>query len=308
MATHDDKISRQDTDEHTLVLGSTGMQAPGAQRKATLIVLSGWEIGRQIELTGDEHVFGRSLLANTRIVSPSVSREHAKIVRVRENGGDQFVVIDLNSSNGTQLNGEPITSARLSNGDKVQMGEVLFKFVLEDEAESQFYRDVHQLIHYDQLTGLLKMDAFRRQLEAEIRKNRVGGRLTVAMTDLDGLKRVNDSHGHLAGRMVVREMGVMIRQTLRPQDRAGLYGGDETIIFYPDTGIPEAGAIAGRLRATIEARIFDHQGATFRVTISQGLAEWPRHGKTVEEIVAAADKALYQAKADGRNCIRCAPD
>jgi diguanylate cyclase (GGDEF)-like protein len=145
-------------------------------------------------------------------------------------------------------------------------------------------------------------------LEAEIRKNRVGGRLTVAMTDLDGLKRVNDSHGHLAGRMVVREMGVMIRQTLRPQDRAGLYGGDETIIFYPDTGIPEAGAIAGRLRATIEARIFDHQGATFRVTISQGLAEWPRHGKTVEEIVAAADKALYQAKADGRNCIRCAPD
>jgi diguanylate cyclase (GGDEF)-like protein len=303
-----DKTTSQNFDDHTLVIPSSDASGAAPPRKASIVVLAGWEIGREIELSGQEHVFGRSLMANTRIGSPSVSREHAKIVRVHEDGADRFILMDLNSSNGTRVNDESITSVQLQNGDKIQMGEVVFKFVTEDTTEGRFYQDIHRLIHYDQLTGLLKMDAFRRQLETEILKSRPEGRLTLAMTDLDGLKRVNDSYGHLAGRMVVREMGAMIRQTVREQDRAGLYGGDETIIFYPETGIEEARDIAERLRQTIQARVFEHQAHTFGVTISQGLAEWPRHGKTIEPLVAAADKALYTAKAEGRNCIRCAAD
>ncbi len=303
----DDRTTDKGFEDHTLVIGASESRDAAGVRKATLVVLAGWEIGREIALGETEHTFGRSMLANTRIASPSVSREHAKIVRVHEGGADEFMIMDLNSSNGTLVNNEPVSAARLHNGDKVQMGEVLFKFAIEDEADARFYQDVHRLIHYDQLTGLLKMDAFRRQLDSELLKMR-GSRstLALAMTDLDGLKRVNDTHGHLAGRMVVREMGAMIRQSLRPQDRAGLYGGDETIIFFPESSLEEALAVAARIRETIENRVFDYQGKTLQVTISQGLAEWPKHGATVENLVAAADKALYNAKAAGRNCIRCA--
>ena len=304
----DDQTTDPETEDRTLVINAADVAGAATIHKASLVVVSGWEIGKQIELTTQEHVIGRSLLANTRINSPSVSREHAKIVRVQEGGEEQYVVMDLKSSNGTRLNGEPVTSAQLENGDKIQMGEVVFKFVLEDAVDVRFYKDIHQLIHYDQLTGLLKMDAFKRELEAEFQKARTDARLTLAMTDLDGLKRVNDSYGHLAGRMVVREMGGMIRQAIRPQDRAGLYGGDETIMFYPGTPIEEAAKIAERIRQTIQGRTFELHENTFGVTISQGLCEWPRHGNTIEQLIAAADRALYEAKAAGRNCIRYAPD
>ncbi len=187
------------------------------------------------------------------------------------------------------------------------MGDVLFKFVIQDSADAVFHRDIHRLIHYDQLTGLLTMEAFLRQLKEEMRCAAPDGYLTLAMTDLDGLKQVNDTHGHLAGRMVVREMGDMIRQTIREQDRAGLYGGDEAVIFFPRTRMGQAREVAERLRAMIERRVFEHQGASFGITISQGLSEWPLHGHSIEQIIAAADGALYTAKADGRNCVRCAP-
>jgi diguanylate cyclase (GGDEF)-like protein len=295
-------------EDRTLVISSGDFGDTPTVRKASLIVVSGWEIGKQIELTKQEHVFGRSLLARTRINSPSVSREHAKIARVHESGEEYFMVTDLNSSNGTRVNGESITSARLRNGDKIQMGDVVFKFVLEDAVDVHFYKNIHQLIHYDQLTGLLKMDAFKRELDAEIQKSHSTDRFSLAMTDLDGLKRVNDTYGHLAGRMVVREMGAMIRQSLRPQDRAGLYGGDESIMLYPGATLDEAAEIAERIRQTIKGRVFEMNGNEFSVTISQGLSEWPRHGKTLEQLIASADRALYDAKAGGRNCTRFARD
>lgn len=302
-----DDTARTNTDEHTLLFGGVNTNKVGTVRKAALVVLAGWEIGHEIPLTEDSYTFGRGSQTDVRIAAPSVSREHARIVRISAENGDEFVVTDLKSSNGTFVNSTPVTSAHLQNGDKLQMGDVLFKFVLQDEADVRFYNDLHKLIHYDQLTGLLKMDAFKRELDAELRREEGKRVLTLAMTDLDGLKKVNDTHGHLAGRMVVREMGTIIRHALREEDRPGLYGGDEAIIFFPEASIDEAHDIAERLRIAIEQRLFEFHGKTFQVSISQGLAEWPRHGLTIEQLIAAADKALYAAKADGRNCIRHAP-
>ncbi len=150
------------------------------------------------------------------------------------------------------------------------------------------------------------MDSFRSQLDEAIGRSRPNGRLALAMTDLDGLKRVNDTYGHLAGRMVVREMGVMMREALRPNDVPALYGGDEAIIFFPETSIEEAREVLEGLRRAIETRVFEYEDKPFHVSISQGLAEWPCHGQTAEQLIAAADQALYAAKAAGRNCIRCA--
>jgi two-component system cell cycle response regulator len=300
----DDTANRQA--DATMVGQSLHMtQGGGHIHKASLIMLSGSEIGREIELGPTEMVVGRSPLNHTTIGDPSISRSHARICHVKEGEEEYFEITDLNSRNGTQINGIRVNTARLRNGDKVQMGDVLLKFVVQDALDAQFYREIHRRIHYDQLTGLLTMDAFRRELDSEIdRKD--PATFTLAMTDLDGLKKVNDTYGHLAGRMVVREMGAIIRRTLRESDRPALYGGDETIILYRETGLATAHEVAEQIRLAVEARVFEFRGQTFKVSISQGLAEWPQHGRTPEEIIASADGALYAAKAAGRNCVRIA--
>jgi diguanylate cyclase (GGDEF)-like protein len=302
-----DKKPTEDTGDlapNATVIHENFTQAPADDEvKASFIVIAGGEIGMEIEVHGHGQVFGRSPLAHAVFPSPSVSRQHLRIDRVEEAGRAGFKLTDLGSSNGTLVNGTRVKEALLCNGDKVAMGEVVFKFVLEDAIEHAFHRQVHQLIHYDQLTGLLTMDSFRMRLDEHMRATSGDVRFVLAMTDLDGLKKVNDTHGHLAGRMVVREMGVMMRQTLRPEDIAGLYGGDEAVVLYPRATLDAAAAVAENLRATIEARVFEQDGNRFQVTISQGLAEWPRHGRTVQQIIAAADRALYAAKAAGRNRV-----
>ena len=293
-------------EDRTMVIPDGDAKVPAASRKASLVVLAGWEIGREVELTGPQHVLGRAGTADTRINSQSVSREHARIVRIREGAEEQFMLIDLKSSNGTRVNNQLIESVKLANGDKIQMGDVLFRFVVGDETDARFYHNIHRLIHYDQLTGLMEMDSFRSNLEAEMQRSRPDGIMCIAMTDLDGLKRVNDTYGHLAGRMVVREMGNMMRASLRPQDLPALYGGDEAIILMPATRLGEAAEVAENLRRCVESHVFEYHDQKFQVTISQGLSEWPKHGTTVEQIIASADHALYTAKADGRNCVRLA--
>lgn len=278
------------------------------ETSASVVVLAGWEIGREFALYQQESIIGRSPMLAIRINEPSVSRHHAKIVRKENEQGAVYEIVDLNSSNGTLLNDQAVTSSPLHDGDRIQLGDVILKFVAHDSHEGNYHRQVHRLINYDELTGLLKMDAFRRELDHQIANAKADSPFVLAMTDLDGLKKVNDTHGHLAGRMVIREMGAMIRAALRDQDRGGLYGGDEGILLFPQSTIDDAAEVAECIRTTIQDRVFHYNDHTFGVTISQGLAEWPRDGKTAEDMISAADRALYEAKRAGRNCIRHAGD
>jgi diguanylate cyclase (GGDEF)-like protein len=271
--------------------------------RASLIVLAGPDIGRTIELDPLPHTVGRSPVSDSVVGAGSVSRQHARLEQVDEAGEKRYRIVDLASSNGTWVNNVRVTESPLRNGDRVTLGDVLLKFVLQDEVESRFQRELQRRLNYDQLTGLLTMESFRARLATAIQLGSPGAYFTLAMTDLDGLKKVNDSYGHLAGRMIIREMGLMMRQTLREQDLGGLYGGDEAILLFPNTRMEEAADVCEGLRTKIHTREFEHLGNSFGVSISQGLAEWPRHGNTAEELIAAADRALYAAKARGRNCV-----
>jgi len=306
-------LKEQDTDhgkertpDATMFASPALPETGGSEGRASLVVLSGGEIGREHELRRASLVIGRSVQADIVVSAPSVSRQHARVDYREDDAGGYHEITDLGSSNGTFVDSRRVVTARLSNGARVALGDVIFKFVIEDELEARYHKSVHRLIHYDQLTGLLTMDAFRRRLDLHLRRSGPGLPFCIAMTDLDGLKQVNDTYGHLAGRMTVQEMGAMMRGCLREQDVAGLYGGDEAVILFEDAELSEAAAVAERIRATIEARRFEHQGATFGVTISQGIAAWPEHGETAEALIAAADRALYAAKAAGRNrVVRC---
>ncbi len=305
--TTDHNLKLPDADD-TLMAKEEEPLFPALGEGASLVVLSGWEIGHEIEMHVFPHRLGRSPDAQTCIGAASVSRHHAEILYEEHDGEGCYYIQDLNSSNGTCVNNQRVTRACLHQGDHIRMGEVLLKFVLRDSVESAFHQRVHRLIHYDQLTGLLTMEAFRNRAEFVLRSSTEKQPFCLAMTDLDGLKGVNDTYGHLAGRMTVCEMGGMIRQCLRKQDFAGLYGGDESILLFPDTALPQVYALLELLRTTIEARVLTYNGHSFGVTISQGVAQWPQHGETLDALIAAADKALYAAKLAGRNRVCSFPD
>jgi diguanylate cyclase (GGDEF)-like protein len=295
-----------DTTRQVLPKDLDKLRAHTRGQRASFIVLAGWEIGRELAFESDSAILGRSPVADLTVALPSVSRQHARFERTTEMGKTHYFVHDLGSMNGTLLNGNPVTTAEIQSGDKLQMGDVVLKFMLQDAFEVQFHKEVHRRIHYNDLTGLLTIESFRPHLERAITETAPGGRFTVAMTDLDGLKQVNDTFGHPMGSLVIQEMGAMIREVLRPDDRAGLFGGDEAIMLYSDANLTEAKELAERLRSLVEQRQFCFEEETFRLTISQGLAEYPAHGVTCEQLIAAADGALYAAKAAGRNCVRTA--
>ncbi len=305
MAMHND-FSRENLDDLTILVGPGGPLSPPPAERAVLVVLRGPEIGKRFDLPPGEHVIGRAPDAAICIPSSAVSRRHARIVRRPGDGGYTAEVADLGSSNGTLVNNLPVSTARIASGDKIQIGDTVLKFVVEDPVEEAYHQEVHRRIHYDDLTGLLTLNALKNELGRLLQSAAEERPIVVAMTDLDGLKQVNDTYGHHAGSYTVQTMGEIMRSVLRPQDRAGLFGGDETVMVFPATTLEEAMALSEQIRHAVEAHDFELDGKHFHVTISQGLAVWPTHGRTVYQLIAAADGALYAAKAAGRNCIRCA--
>jgi len=275
---------------------------------AVLVVLAGWEIGLEFTILDEETIIGRAPNADIVLRLPSVSRQHARIVHATVGDVDVFEIEDMGSTNGIAVNGAELKSTPLQNNDKIELGDVVLKFVLQDVHEAQYHREVRRRIEYNELTGLLTLETFKRQANDIIRDAPSGSPLTLAMTDLDGLKRVNDTHGHLMGSKVIKSMGEAIREGLRSSDRAGLYGGDEAIVLYPATDLGDAMKLAEELRERIGNLRWESSGDDVKVTISQGLAEWPEHGEKLEALIAAADGALYAAKAAGRDCVRVCGD
>jgi diguanylate cyclase (GGDEF)-like protein len=123
--------------------------------------------------------------------------------------------------------------------------------------------------------------------------------------DLDDFKRVNDAHGHLAGSHVLMEMAGVILSSIRDTDAVARYGGDEFVVVLPDTQIDLAGTVAQRLREKIERHFF-HAGRNLKLslTASFGVAAFPEHASSPQQLIAAADTAMYEAKAANKNCIR----
>lgn len=272
------------------------------KKHASLIVLRGEEIGRDFRLRRTGMVIGRSTTADISLPDDSASRNHARIDGVAPGDDVTFVITDLGSTNGTFVNSRRVESAQLDDGDKIQIGDTILKFVLLDSVEASFHAEVRDRISYDQLTGLLTKEslylAFERELE---RCLRYGYPCSVLMMDLDHFKSVNDTRGHLMGSHVLSEVGGLIRQAIRSLDVAARYGGEEFISYLAETSTDGALVAAERIRSAIEAHPFVLDDASVRVTISIGVSTAPQHGRSIKELVGEADRALYRAKESGRN-------
>jgi len=274
-----------------------------SERKPALIIYDGDEIGGLHSLTADVTIIGRTAGCDIVIPESRVSRRHAVIRRVAAGSGD-FEVVDLGSTNGTFVDGERVEQMHLQRGHKVAIGGRILKFEEVDRTDIAYQSRIVQMIHLDELTGLLTKRSLFRALETElVRTERYKHPLSVLMMDLDHFKQVNDTFGHLVGSHCLSQVGALIREATRVTDVNGRYGGEEFVSFLPETDTGAAMVVAERVRETLAGKTFEYQETRYGVKISIGVATYPSHGKTVESLVQAADKALYRAKSTGRN--RC---
>ncbi len=277
---------------------------------ASLVVLQGAEIGRDFRLRRGPMTLGRGFGVEIRIVDDSVSREHARLEAAwdPERQATSYHLIDLDSTNHTFVNTQRIDRIELNDGDKIQVGDTVLKFVLLDDIDAAFHEEIRNRISYDQLTGLLTKESLYLALEMELKRcGRYDLPLAVLMMDLDRFKSVNDTHGHLMGSHVLEGVGRLIRDSIRAVDVSARYGGEEFIAYLSEATTLGAHQAAERIRKTIEAQPFTLDDRSIRVTISIGIAFFPEHGKDLTSLVARADRALYRAKETGRNRVCIEP-
>jgi diguanylate cyclase (GGDEF)-like protein len=287
-------------------------QRPGERRPA-LVFLRGELLAVPIPLDRAEVTMGRALDAEIRINDSRASRLHARITTERnaETGETRYRLTDLNSTNGTILNGKAIDHAFLQDGDKFEVGDQLIRFEMLDEIDREFQKQIHRLLVHDELTGLLTSKSFFSELRREAARAQAESiPFCVLMMDIDYFKEVNDTYGHLVGSETLEEVGAVIKQALRAGDVGARFGGEEFAAFLLDADYDQGLIAAERVRSAIEKHEFSavRRGSseaprTHRITISLGLASFPEDGRDPIQLVELADSALYRAKRSGRNCV-----
>ncbi|WP_167347534.1 GGDEF domain-containing protein [Alteromonas stellipolaris] len=174
---------------------------------------------------------------------------------------------------------------------------IFLRYVIEQNHE------LAELAHIDPLMGLANrrfaFELINKNISYMNRKKRT---YSVVMTDLDHVKSVNDTYGHPAGDSVIVKFAQVILNVVREYDVAFRYGGEEFLLFLPDTDISQAEEIANRIRRSLKAEPLVAEGKSFVVTASFGVASGNVNA-AFTDVVSVADKALYQAKQDGRDKV-----
>lgn len=301
-----------DNSNKTQQLRISGIFVP-KKHHAALIFLCGDKLGTVVRIDRAKLVIGRdSDVVDLALDDDVSSRVHAQVFSITTDNGDkQYWLSDLGSTNGTLLNGFTVPqqeSRLLQDGDKIKIGRQLFKFAMLDELEVEYQKRVHELIVHDDLTGLLTRKSFSLELEREIvRSQRHRHEFCILMMDIDFFKKVNDTYGHLIGSEVLRHTAKVIQQTLRDSDVLARYGGEEFIAILPETPKDKGAEAAERVREAMEkydfpASIHDPD-SHLHITISIGVADFPNDSSLANNLIEAADFALYEAKQTGRNRV-----
>ena len=188
---------------------------------------------------------------------------------------------------------------------KISQGKLAEMSSLEKDMK-QAQIQLAEMSTRDELTGLYNRRYFIEFLERELaRAKRYKRNLGFCMIDLDKFKYINDTYGHLAGDMVLSDIGRMFDEHFRQGDLICRYGGEEFAVILPDTSLKSAVAVCERLRKKILSHKFKYNSSDFSISISIGVALYNNlvH-KSSNELVSAADQALYRAKEEGRNSVR----
>ena len=273
----------------------------------TLVVIAGPDVGTRVPL---EHsiTIGRDPKAGLPLGDTSVSFHHALI----EDRGDAWAVVDLGSTNGTKVDDAPCREALLEPATKIQVGTTVLRFEVQDEDDQAYDELVQRMISVDDLSGLFVRRRFDRELAQMLSSSALSSSIqepvSLLVMDLDGVKKINDTHGHLFGAHVIGEAGKRIARSLSSgvvgENALGCrFGGDEYLVAASGCNAEDAQRLADAIRAAIADQPYHKDGLELRVGVSVGFATYPTDASDAATLFQRADEAMYRAKQSGRNRV-----
>jgi len=272
------------------------------KKEPAMDILGGPAMGRQIILGEGETVWGRSNDADILVEDEAISRYHFKI-KVK----DKICTIeDLNSTNGTFVNGARIKQHILQPNDKIQISSVtVLRFSYVDPIDTDVHKRIYEMALFDPVTQAHTkryfLDRIQHEFAHSLRRNFP---LSLVIYDLDHFKKVNDTYGHPAGDYVLQKVAEVTRSLVRREDIFARYGGEEFVILMRDTTEENATALADRLRETIENFPYVFENKNISVTVSMGVACLENNNfEKVGDFIQLADRCLYHSKSQGRNRV-----
>ncbi len=272
------------------------------EKSKSCIIIEGDQIGKIFSLIKQQNIIGRAEDADINLNSSTVSRRHAQINIDDKNS---IVIMDLNSSNGTYVNGNRIKEAELHEGDIFSIGIYKLKIASLSKHDTAFFQRMIDGAEKDSLTGVYNKGHIMRLLGSMITQSWHFKRLvSIAMVDIDHFKKINDTYGHIVGDAVLRDIAQLFHVHLRSTDRFGRFGGDEFLIIFDRTSTNDARIISERLRRIITKHKTIYGDKSIEVTVSIGLASNEnKQIKDAESFIKLADEKLYSAKKNGRNQV-----
>jgi diguanylate cyclase (GGDEF)-like protein len=267
---------------------------------ACIIVIYGPELGKRLQLGAAPFEIGRSAKNDLFIDQESVSRHHARIVF----DGSLYWLQDQNSTNGTFVNDELVQERELRDGDQIRVGRSILKFMTGENVEVHYHEEIYRLMTVDGLTQAYNRRYFNEALEREFnRSQRYQRILSLIAFDIDHFKEINDTHGHLAGDNVLRNLAQCVKIKLRREDVFARTGGEEFGILLPEIRLEGALTTAEKVRRIVETMLVRHEQIGIRCTVSLGVASCQGDETTGEDLYKRADERLYEAKQGGRNRV-----
>jgi two-component system, cell cycle response regulator len=295
----DDEVDEQETTGETNHVPASGR----VNAYPHLMIMTGLGAGRLIPIErASGLVIGRSRSADVRVADEGVSRNHCRVTRI----GSKVIVEDLESRNGTVVNGTKVMRAEICAGDRIQLGpDLIIQLSMYDDAEQTLARRLFDASTRDPLTRAFNRQYFAQSLETELSyARRHGTSLSVMMLDLDGMRSINEVHGQSAGDEVLRAVVDVIANVIRTEDVFCRYAGAQ-FAFILREPLRTAARTAERLRMRIESARVSHTKKPISVTASVGVAEIGEPGAqlTAEGLVKVAEKRLHRAKLLGKNRV-----
>ena len=270
-----------------------------APHRPVLVVLTGDDLGKRLVLEGSV-LIGRDPAADLTLNDNLISWHHARI----EDRGDDWALYDLGSTNGTTVNGESRPEFLLEPNDRILFATTAVSFELQDALKEAYNENVERLLNIDDLSGLFVRRKFDAELATLIEQTRQKhAPLALLVMDLDGIKGINDTHGHLFGAHVIGEAGQRIGALIAERGIGCRFGGDEYLAAFADLDADAAELVGAEILEAINAEPFLKDGVTLRPGISIGVAAFPEDASDAVSLFQRADEALYRAKQAGKNRV-----
>lgn len=274
--------------------------------KIVITVIQGKEMdfAKSFSFNKKNIIIGRNKNNDISINDEKISKIHCEINVISNHQIEQIVIVDLNSTNGTYVNGESINQKSMKSGDKIEIGDTVLRLSYDDDIEREYHTKLFDFAAKDSLTELYNKRYIINELENQIKIAKRNKRVfSLVIFDIDNFKNVNDVHGHLAGDEILKKIASILKDTLREQDISGRIGGEEFLTILPETTVDGAFILANRVRKRVEEFELIFHKSKIKITISAGISQFELHSSDITNLFKMADNALYKAKKSGKNKV-----